>query len=131
MPVLLGGIAIVVCGIVAVSVAPSRGWVTTTFSQFRTTVAQVKLLQLSDAEAALVPTVPVGAGRARGRGNCDQCGVIQSTRRVSADEDAPAVYEITVRMGNGSTHVFSDATPAKWRPGEQTILIPGASNPVR
>ena len=131
IPVLLGGIAIVVCGILADMLTPARAWVKSTVTQFRSTVAQVRLLQMSDAEAAFQPTLPVDAGKTRARGNCDQCGVIQSTRRIAADGDAPAVYEITVRLGNGSTHVLSDTKPAKWRPGEQTVFIPGGSNPVR
>lgn len=129
---LLGGIAILLCGILAATIVPARGWLKNSFTQFRSTVAQVKLWQMSDAEAAYVPATPVGLGKPRARRDCEECGVIQSTRRVAADgDDAPPAYEITVRLGNGSTHVLSDASPARWRPGEQTILIPGGTNPVR
>ena len=57
--------------------------------------------------------------------------VIQSARRVAAHGNAPAAYEITVRMGDGSTHVLNDASPASWRPGEHTIVIPGGTQSVR
>ena len=55
--------------------------------------------------------------------------MIESTRRIAPVGSAPAVFEITVRLGDGTTRVLSDASPASWRPGERTILIEGWTKP--
>jgi hypothetical protein len=92
---------------------------------------------------------PVRAdGNARIRVKCAQCGVVRSAREIGQLDAAvdpttagggakggrdgidgrPAKrYEITVRMKDGSNHVFTAANPAKWRPGEGVIVIGGAS----
>ncbi len=84
---------------------------------------------------------------------CPECGVIESMRqidragdgggkntvaarvtgRVSAGASASAAhvvaekgYEITVRFRDGSTTVFSEATPRAWRSGGRVIVIAGS-----
>ena len=42
---------------------------------------------------------------------------------LSADARAPAGYEYTVRMGDGSSHVFREEMPVSWRLGERLIFI--------
>jgi hypothetical protein len=34
-------------------------------------------------------------------------------------------YEVTVRMKDGSSHMFTHSMPGNWRPGERVILIEG------
>ena len=59
---------------------------------------------------------------------CNECGVIESMRRVPPEGDSPAMYEIKVRMRDGSIRVNRDPNPANWRPGEHIILL-GANQP--
>lgn len=66
-----------------------------------------------------------GAVEPRTRATCAACGRVQSVRRVAARGGAPATYEITVRLRDGSTHVHTDATPANWRRGESVVFIAG------
>jgi hypothetical protein len=56
-------------------------------------------------------------------------GWIESKREIaplSADARAPASYEYTVRMGDGSSHVFREEMPGSWRLGERLIFIKGS-----
>jgi hypothetical protein len=56
-------------------------------------------------------------------------GWIESKREITplgADARAPASYEYTVRMGDGSSHVFREEMPASWRLGERLIYIAGS-----
>ncbi len=60
---------------------------------------------------------------------CPHCGWIESKREVvpsSADPRAPATYEYTVRMADGSSSVFVEALPTSWRLRERLIVIGGA-----
>lgn len=87
---------------------------------------------------------------ARVRVKCAECGVVAFTREIEqldAEIDPRAAggvarssrngisgkptksYEVTVRMKDGSSHVFMAANPANWRPGERVIFIEGASQP--
>lgn len=72
------------------------------------------------------------------RVRCEECGVVESTRMIEqSDEDLgkkngryemtrrSKITEITVRMSNGASHLFTDASLANWRPGERVIIIPG------
>lgn len=79
---------------------------------------------------------------------CAECGVVESTREIAqrgeATEPGAAgavtwgdrneitghstkTYEVTVRMKDGSRHVFMDAKHANWRPGARVLVIGGAS----
>jgi hypothetical protein len=60
-------------------------------------------------------------------------GWIESKREITplgADARAPASYEYTVRMGDGSSHVFREEMPASWRLGERLIYITGSDPPT-
>jgi len=79
----------------------------------------------------------------RVRVRCEECGVIVSTREIEQLDGTSGVTrdgqdkipgksakscEVTVRMKDGSSRVFMDATPVNWRLGEGIILIQGATN---
>lgn len=104
------------------------------------------LLGLTGAPAQFPAVLAEDA--ARDKVKCPECGVVASTREIGklgAGFDPGATggltrdarialagkpakrYEVTVRMKDGSSRVFMDATPANWRPGERVILIEGAN----
>lgn len=79
---------------------------------------------------------------------CGECGIVESTREIEqpgdgtgpgaagsvtrgdrneVTGDSTKTYEVTVRMKDGSRHVFMDAKRANWRPGARVIIIEGAS----
>jgi len=103
--------------------------------------------QSPDAITAAAETAPVARAY-----RCAECGVIESTRKVEAfDErtggDAPfrnaasnlgereaqpgRIYEITIRLQDGSKRIVKDAHPANWRQGERVTLIAGLERPAR
>ena len=57
---------------------------------------------------------------------CAHCGWIDSKQEIEADvahPHAPAIYEYTVRMANGSFRVFRQEGSVRWRVGERLILL--------
>ena len=124
VPLLIAGIAAILFSTVAMAIVPIIGWFQSSFEGFDGSSAQE---QLPETLAAPLSVAPSGTGKARVKARCDECGVIESMRRVAAVGHAPAIYEITVRLGDGSTHVLSDASPANWRPGERFNLIGGGN----
>ena len=60
----------------------------------------------------------------RGKSRCKHCGIVEAKRQVGG------VHEITVRLADRSTYVFSDTSP-NWRLGERIILIGGGNSPRR
>ncbi len=59
---------------------------------------------------------------------CPHCGRIESKRKLgpdAADPLAPPSYEYAVSMANGSSRVFRDPSPSRWRLGERLIYIDG------
>jgi hypothetical protein len=99
--------------------------------------------QMSSAVTAgvSIPDLP----RARHlRFSCEECGVVSATREIAqrgrAGDSGRAIsavrgernqkpgtkassQEVTVRMRNGSSHIFIETTTVHWRPGERIILI--------
>jgi hypothetical protein len=63
--------------------------------------------------------------KAKLKPKCNECGVVESMQRVSSDAGSPAIYEIKVRMRDGSMHISHDANPANWRRGQHVILVGG------
>jgi len=74
------------------------------------------------------------------RGRCEECGVVESTRMIERSDEGfgekagryemtpkPKISEVTVRMSNGSSHLFTDASFANWRTGERVIIIAGTT----
>ena len=78
------------------------------------------------AEAAAVPALPDGGGKARLRSRCEGCGVVEAIRRFEPAGELPAGYEFTVRLHDGSTRVSRDANAARWHIGDRIMLIGGA-----
>ena len=131
-PVLVGGTAaILVSGIVIASLAFSG-------QEFYAGVAPAEAF-----ETAAVPAIAAPASRAR---RCAECGVIESVREINAPDETgavespgrsaagkrgeieakpPGIYEITIRMQDGSMRVITDAKPARWRYGEPVTIIAG------
>ena len=67
---------------------------------------------------------------------CEECGVVESTRMVERRDENEGPYamarpariaEVTVRMSNGESHLFTDESRANWRPGERVIIIAGSA----
>ena len=122
VPLLIAGIAAILFSAAAMAIVPGMGWFHTPLEGVDSIVAQEQL-----AETPAAPLAPLGAGKARAKARCEACGVIESMRRVAPGGISPAIYEITIRLGDGSTRVISDASPATWRPGERMTLIDGAN----
>jgi hypothetical protein len=101
---------------------------------------------LGGAEAQIPPAR--AEGNAPATVKCAECGVVESTREIEQPGEGTApgaaraatrgdrneitgdstkTYEVTVRMKDGSNHVFMDATRANWRPGARVLIIGGAS----
>lgn len=59
------------------------------------------------------------------RTRCAGCGFVESIRHVEAAGLAPAAYEFTVRMRDGSLRTSSDSSAAKWLVGDRIILVGG------
>lgn len=80
-----------------------------------------------DAEAVALPAqveTPVQAAP-----RCPHCGWIESKREIRpgvAAPGAPQIYEYTLRRADGSSRVFQEALPVRWRVGERLIFIDGA-----
>ena len=127
-PYLFAGIAAVLLSSVAMAIVPVTGW----FKASREGADGISTPeQPADTLALPAAATPPGTGVSRSKARCEECGVIESTRRVDPAGSSPAVYEITVRLANGSTRVLSDVSPANWRPGERTIFIDGGSQSNR
>lgn len=53
---------------------------------------------------------------------CAECGVVASAGPSEKAGAGNGTY-VAVRMADGSSRSFHDASPAKWRPGERVIVI--------
>jgi hypothetical protein len=122
VPLVIAGIAALLFSTVAMTSVPVIGWFQSSLQGFDEISAQE---QASETLAAALPVAPSEA--AKSRANCDECGVIASMRQVAALENAPEFYEMTVRLRDGSTRVFRDASPTNWRPGARLVLIDGGN----
>lgn len=135
-PLLIAGIAVILLG--SAGIAHMMGWGTVF------TDDSGDILALDQA-----PPAPA-TSEARAKPRCPECGVIVSMREIDVrNEDngsgatgrvaargqgetrvkSTRSYEITVRMADGSSRVFNDANPARWRLGERVIVIDGANRP--
>lgn len=134
LPLLVGGIAaILVSGIAIASLAISG-------QGFQSAPVPAEAL---DAVAA--PAIDAPARRARG---CAECGVIESMREINAPQEKTGIdafggiaagsrgasratplriYEITIRLRDGTMRVIQDAKPATWRHGEPVTIIAGVN----
>jgi hypothetical protein len=101
---------------------------------------------VSNAAMLLPGAGPSTDGRKRTR--CPECGTIETMRRIElagmrgpqhhdprrfpdADSggatvaNAAADHGVTVRLRDGTTEVFNEATPRAWRPGGRVMVIGG------
>ena len=113
LPALITGVAAILFSTVAMTKGPLSGYSRTAFASLDGISAPEP-----SPEASVRP-----AHKARVKPKCSECGVIESMRRVPPEGDSPAIYEIKVRMRDGSIRVNRDPNPANWRPGEHIILL--------
>lgn len=98
---------------------------------------------------ALDQAGPVPASsQIRVKARCPECGEIVSIREINVVRNtaaapggavagghsgtrviSPRTYEVAARMADGSSRVFNDTSPARWRLGERVIIIDGANRP--
>ena len=141
LPLLVGGItAILVSGIAIGSLAISA-------PDFNAVVTSAAPADAAPAPAKADRAAAIAAPRTRSY-RCAQCGVIESTRTVGVPDGKTGVNapgrsaagsrgeveampvrnnEITVRLRDGSTRVFTDTNPARWRHGERVTVIAGVN----
>lgn len=65
-------------------------------------------------------------------GRCPHCGRIERARKLrpeAMDPLSPPGYEYTVRMADGSSRVFREQSPGRWRVGARLIYIDGVQLP--
>ena len=85
---------------------------------------------------ALAPPLPAPReGDTQPTVRCAGCGVIAFMREIQQPAtgidfrgESTRTYEVTIRMNDGSRHVFMDSKPATWHPGQRVILVEGKSN---
>jgi hypothetical protein len=106
-------------------------------------------LGFSEEPPPLLNSPAKAAPQARGRAKCAECGVIGATRQIGQPGEprrdavdqvaaggpkqgggkeltaASKIYEVTVRMQDGSSRTFMEANPAHWREGERVIFFEG------
>lgn len=124
VPLIIAGIAAISFSTVATTHV-SPGW-------FRGSFEDVDRISTQDElppRAAMVLVAPPGAEKPRrGQSTCGECGVVDSVRRVAHTENAPAIYELTVRMRRGAIRVVSMASEGSWRARDRITVI-GGENP--
>ncbi|MFA6312671.1 MAG: hypothetical protein WC681_14410 [Sterolibacterium sp.] len=118
-PLLIAGLAALLFGSVALSGAAILDSFRGYFAPVEEIVAPV---QLSETAAL------TGGGQTSAKPRCEECGVIDSTRRIAATGASAVSYETTLRMSDGSTRVLNDSKPASLNRGEHIFLI-GGENP--
>jgi hypothetical protein len=122
LPLLAAGACAALLGVLTMSADPMAEWI---HSSYRADAG-------TEAPPALASDTPPGSNTAqahtRRKGKCGECGIVESAR-LTEGGGSRAVYEITVRLSDRSTRVFSDSDAAKWRPGERIILIGGGTPP--
>lgn len=96
-------------------------------------------------DAVGAPVIAAADTRAR---RCAECGVIESMREIKAPQETTGidafggiaagsrgvsgatplrVYEITIRLRDGTMRVIQDAKPAAWRHREPVTIIAGVN----
>ena len=117
LPALITGIGAILFSTVAMTKAPIAGW-SHLAGENKISAQQ----QLGESAAAQ----PSGTRQVRVKPKCNECGVVESMRRINPERDSPAIYEIKVRMRDGSIQVSHDANAATWHRGEHIILLGGS-----
>jgi hypothetical protein len=84
-------------------------------------VAQERPVKAPLGPVADKPAVPAPRHASR----CDDCGVFESIKLVNTGPASPPLYEITVRLRDGSTFLMVDPSPGPWRAGERVKVMRG------
>jgi len=126
VPFIIAGIAAISFSAVGMTNVP-RAW-------FHKSVAGFDRVSSQDDSSTAPAELPLvalrGAGRARVRMSCAECGVVDSVRLVALTGNARAGYEITIRMRDESTRVVT-LSHGNWRPRDRITLIGGENPSVR
>lgn len=59
------------------------------------------------------------------RSHCERCGVVLGIRPLDLVAGAPALYEFTVRLHDGSLRTSNSVGKASWRVGDNILLVGG------
>ena len=118
LPLLIGGLVALVFSTAAMTYASVADWASVLPRAAPGNSVQANLSDVSEAQVDAET-------------RCRECGVIESVRRATPISSPIAMYEIRVRLGDGSTRVVHDPSPAAWRPGERMILIGGRDHTER
>ena len=128
LPLLAAGACAVLVGGLSLSVDPVSAWVHESLRA--RALAEARQPPVTGASIdATTPADSIVTPAPRRKGKCTECGIVESSR-LTQSGGTRAVYEITVRLSDRSTRVFSDSDAAKWRPGERIILIGAGSPPA-
>jgi hypothetical protein len=114
-------IACVASVTLAAASVPQTGWAANVVQP-----ASVAHLLPAAATPAAVAAVKAG-GRGRFNGRCQSCGVVELVRVLQVAGTAPAGYELTVRLRDGSRRVSNHSASTGWRVGDQIMVLGGAS----
>lgn len=127
-------VPLIIAGIAAISFS-AMGMSNVPLAWFHKSVAGFDRISAQDDPSTALAELPLvalrGTGRARVRMSCDECGVVDSVRRVALIGNAPAAYEITIRMRDESTRVVTLTGHGNWRPRDRITLIGGANQSGR
>lgn len=122
LPQFAGGVAALLCVTAMLAFFLFAAWFDS--APARGDVASVPDQALPDKAGVNDPeTAASVASPERTRPKCPECGVVDSVRNVTAEDDAPPRFEITVRLRDGSTRVNRVSDPAQWRVGERITFI--------
>ena len=83
-----------------------------------------------DAQAAMQS----GARETVATQRCPYCGWIESKREILSTDTghhARGLFEYTMRRHDGTSSVFQETLPVRWRLGERLIYIDGANPGIR
>jgi hypothetical protein len=108
-------IASVACVAVAAASMPQAGWAADTANPAPVT--------------QLLPTAAPTVTDLRSPARCQTCGVVEGVRTLQVAGTAPADYELTVRLRDGSRRISNHSDSAGWRVGDPIMLIGGAKLP--
>ena len=70
-------------------------------------------------------TAPLAEAADLPRSHCERCGVVLGIRPLDLVAGAPALYEFTVRLHDGSLRTSTTAGKASWRVGDNILLVGG------
>lgn len=129
MPFLIASIGALLFSALPPAIGSLSGWANASTESLDVISAQ-KLLP--EKPSTPQESIPTGSGHPRLKeAGCKECGFVESIRQIAPEGDSPALREITIRLRDGSTRVYSDVDPVRWRTGERILVIAGGYPPVR